>query len=109
MHNHNVNVREPAVKYTLLHTKEYKKNLKAVLHKQELHPIIKLLYNAGLFSFVFPEVKTIVHQPQFDGYHQHPVDVHSINALKFSERIKKDEIKTILNGLEYCSVMLLLI
>lgn len=37
----------------------------------------------------FFQVQKIIDQPQFDGYHKHPVDVHSINALKFSERIKK--------------------
>lgn len=47
------------------------------------------------FKQFFQVQKKIIDQPQFDGYHKHPVDVHSINALKFSERIKKDEIKTI--------------
>ena len=56
---------------------------------------MKLIYNAGLFQTILPSTKKIIDQPQFDGYHKHPVDVHSINALKFSERIKKDEIKTI--------------
>ena len=80
-------------------TKEYKKNLKAVLHKQELHPIIKLLYNAGLFSFVFPEVKTIVHQPQFDGYHQHPVDIHSIQTLKSGQYIENKHVLDVYDSL----------
>lgn len=43
----------------------------------------------------FSKYKKIIDQPQFDGYHKHPVDVHSINALKIFRRIKKDEIKTI--------------
>ena len=75
--------------------KDLKKNVKALLSKPNLYPIMKLIYNAGLFQTILPSTKKIIDQPQFDGYHKHPVDVHSINALKFSERIKKDEIKTI--------------
>ena len=74
--------------------KETKKILKAVLFKHELYPIVKLLYNAELFTFVFPLAKVIMHQPQFDGYHQHPVDIHSIKTLKSGQYINnKDVIK----------------
>ncbi len=82
-----------------IQTKEVKKNLKAVLHKQELYPVIKLLYNAELFSYVFPETKIIMHQPQFDGYHQHPVDIHSIKTLKSGQFINDKHILSVYNSL----------
>jgi [protein-PII] uridylyltransferase len=79
--------------------KELKKNVKTLLSKPIIHPIMKLIYNAGLFQTILPSTKKIMDQPQFDGYHKHPVDIHSINALKFSELIKNEEIKAIYNEL----------
>ena len=69
-------------------TIELKKNIKLLLQKENLSPIIKLLYNAKLFQAVLPSMKKIINQPQFDGYHKHPVDIHSIKALYHIEHIK---------------------
>ena len=41
----------------------------------------------------------MIDQPQFDGYHQHPVDIHSIKTLKFSQNIEDECIKNIFNEL----------
>ncbi|WP_122893909.1 [protein-PII] uridylyltransferase family protein [Arcobacter peruensis] len=80
-------------------SKELKKNIKSMLFKKSLYPIIKLIYNAGLFQAILPNTKKIIDQPQFDGYHQHPVDVHSIKTLKFAEHIKDPYIQEIFNSL----------
>jgi len=69
-------------------TNEHKKLIKALLFKSKLYPIVKLLYNANLFQTIIPSAKKIINLPQFDGYHQQPVDVHSINTLKFIEHIE---------------------
>jgi [protein-PII] uridylyltransferase len=79
--------------------KELKKNVKTLLCKTNLYPIMKLIYNAGLFQTILPSTKKIIDQPQFDGYHKHPVDIHSINTLKFAEDIKSEEIKAIYSQL----------
>ncbi|GGD38821.1 hypothetical protein GCM10012288_11060 [Malaciobacter pacificus] len=81
------------------YNKELKKNMKALLSKPNLHPVIKLIYNAGLFDYLIPQAKLIMDQPQFDGYHKHPVDVHSINTLKFSKYIDNEHIKEVFDGL----------
>ena len=80
-------------------SKELRKNIKAMLFKKSLYPIIKLIYNAGLFQAILPNTKKIIDQPQFDGYHQHPVDVHSIKTLKFAEHIKDPYIQEIFDSL----------
>ncbi|MFK2823261.1 HD domain-containing protein [Arcobacter sp. YIC-80] len=80
-------------------SKELKKSIKSVLFKPSLYPVIKLLYNAGLFEVVIPWAKVIIDQPQFDGYHQHPTDVHSLKTLKFAQNIEDDYIKSIFNSL----------
>lgn len=69
-------------------TKEHKLLLRRLLYKDSLYPIIKLLYNARMFQSIFPITKKIINQPQFDGYHELPVDVHSIKTLKHLINIK---------------------
>lgn len=81
-------------------TKEVKKSIKSLLYKKSLHPVMKLLYNAGLFQAVLPITKKILNQPQFDGYHQHPVDIHSIKTLKKVTDIKDESVKTVYESLE---------
>ncbi len=80
-------------------TKELKKYIKTLLSKEKLYPLIKLIYNAGLFQSILPSTKKIMDQPQFDGYHNHPVDIHSIKTLKFAQNIQNEEIKKIFNEL----------
>jgi len=87
------------VKLPNVQTKEIKKNVKNLLSKQNLYPIIKLIYNAGLFQAVLPSTKKIIDQPQFDGYHKHPVDIHSIKTLRFAENIENKDIKSIFDEL----------
>lgn len=78
---------------------ELKKNIKTLLLKESLYPIIKLLYNAKLFQAIIPITKKIINQPQFDGYHQHPVDIHSIRTLKKIENIEDNFIKEVYDSL----------
>jgi [protein-PII] uridylyltransferase len=59
-----------------------------LLHKENLHAIIELLYRSGLLIEILPNWKKIINQPQFDGYHKHPVDVHSSQTLYHIQRIK---------------------
>jgi [protein-PII] uridylyltransferase len=78
-----------------IQTKEFKKNVKTLLCKTNLYPLIKLIYNAGLFQTILPSTKKMIDQPQFDGYHRHPVDIHSIKTLKFAQNIQSEDIKAI--------------
>ena len=80
-------------------TKELKKSIKTILSKPNLYPLMKLIYNAGLFQAVLPSTKKMIDQPQFDGYHLHPVDIHSIKTLKFSQNIEDPYIKSIFDDL----------
>ena len=80
-------------------SKELQKNIKSMLYKKSLYPVIKLIYNAGLFQAILPSTKKIIDQPQFDGYHQHPVDVHSIKTLKFAENITDSFVQEIFDSL----------
>ena len=59
-----------------------------ILEKENLYPIVKLLYNAQLLVELIPILKMIINQAQFDGYHKHPVDIHSIKTLYHIQNIK---------------------
>ncbi len=54
---------------------------------------MKMLYNAGLFQTILPSMKKIINQPQFDGYHRHPVDIHTLKALYYIENIQDPFVK----------------
>jgi [protein-PII] uridylyltransferase len=76
---------------TVVHNKTNittKKLTHTLLQRENLHPIIDLLYKAGLLVIIIPTFKKIVNQPQFDGYHKHPVDLHSIQTLYHIQNIK---------------------
>ncbi len=74
-------------------SKELIKNIKLLLVKEKIYPILKTLYNANLLHIILPTMKNILNQPQFDGYHQHPTDIHSLKTLKFVENIQDEFLK----------------
>lgn len=78
---------------------ELKKQIINILHKPVVHPTIKMLYNAGLFQTILPSMKKIINQPQFDGYHKHPVDIHTIKALYYVENIEDEFVKKLYEDL----------
>jgi len=80
-------------------TKKIKQEVRKLIGKQNLYPILKMLYNAQLFLVIFPNSKKILNQPQFDGYHIHPVDIHSLNSVKFIAQIKDDFVLNTYNAL----------
>lgn len=80
-------------------TGKIKQQIKILLEKENLYPIVKMLYKADLFKVILPSVKMITNQPQFDGYHTHPVDIHTIKALWYTTNIKDNFILNIYNDL----------
>jgi len=77
---------------TLIHT---------LLQKDNLFPIIDLLRKSDLLIEVIPSFKKIIDQPQFDGYHKHPVDIHSIQTLYHIQNIKDPFVKKMYENLNY--------
>ncbi len=70
-----------------------------LLAKENLYPILKLFYNSRLFKTILPYTKKILNQPQFDGYHKHPVDIHTLNAIKCLSNINDTFVNEIYNTL----------
>ena len=80
-------------------SKNMKKDLKQLLFKDNLYAILKLFYNSELINFLIPNFKKISNLAQFDGYHKHPVDIHSLQTLKYVSNIKNSEVQDIFNNL----------
>jgi len=70
-----------------------------ILEKENLYPIMKLLYNAQLLIDLIPTMKMIINQPQFDGYHKHPVDIHSLKTLYHIQNINDPFVQTLYSNL----------
>ncbi|MEA2017295.1 MAG: HD domain-containing protein [Campylobacterota bacterium] len=70
-----------------------------LLQKENLYPIINLLHNSNLLIYIIPIYKKIINQPQFDGYHKHPVDIHSIRTLYHIQNIKDEFVKNMYDRL----------
>ncbi len=70
-----------------------------LLQRENLYPIIKFLYNSDLLVHIIPTFKKIINQPQFDGYHKHPVDIHSIKTLYHIQNIKDQFLYNMYNRL----------
>ena len=67
-----------------------REQIKLLLTKENLYPVMMLLYKSGLFQVVIPSAKKIINQPQFDGFHIHPVDIHTLKALYHTHNIKDE-------------------
>jgi [protein-PII] uridylyltransferase len=75
------------------------KYIVSLLKKENLYPILKLFYNANLFGIIVPYSQRIINQPQFDGYHRHPVDIHTLNAIHMLNNISDKFVLDIFNSL----------
>lgn len=64
-----------------------------------MYPILKLFYNSELINRLIPAFKKISNLAQFDGYHKHPVDIHTLQTVKYSMYIEDEFIKSVFNSL----------
>jgi len=69
--------------------------LKQILERKHTHAILKLFYDAGILHQLFLNFRKVLHLPQFDGYHNYPVDLHSIECINALENIKEPLIQTL--------------
>lgn len=70
-------------------SKEIYFEFKKLLFNDYAYQIFLALYSANLLEQLIKPFAHIKHQAQFDGYHQYPVDKHSLLCLYFLENIKE--------------------
>jgi len=65
-----------------------KKQLRSLFEREHTYAILKLFYDAGILADLIPAMKKALFLPQFDGYHQYPVGLHSLVCVKAFEAIE---------------------
>jgi len=70
-----------------------------LFQRQNTYPIVKLLFTSSTLDKLLPPFKKIMFYPQFDGYHKHSVELHSLKTLKEVERIEVEQLQNIYNQL----------
>ncbi|MCF6340549.1 MAG: HD domain-containing protein [Sulfurimonas sp.] len=73
--------------------------LKELFYKKHMYCFLKLFYDAGVLHHLFSNFKKVLHLPQFDGYHDYPVDIHSIKCIEAIESIKEPFIQNLFDEL----------
>ena len=76
------------------------KLLAKLLQKEHIFSFLKLFYDAGILHELFTNFKKVLHLPQFDGYHNYPVDLHSIKCVEALENIKDPYVNEIYAGFD---------
>ncbi len=65
----------------------HKNTIKKLFYFKNLYPLFFALYRAGKLQKIIPDFGKIKYLAQFDGYHQYPVDIHSLYTLKEIEKV----------------------
>ena len=70
-----------------------------VFQKPQSHLILETLIDSRLLGYTIPYMKKVINLPQFDGYHQHAVGVHSVKCVEALENIKDKRLETLYDNL----------
>jgi len=60
----------------------------SIFYQPHCYSILNTLSCAGLLKEIIPPIKKVVNLPQFDGYHQYAVDIHSLRCVYYLEHIE---------------------
>ena len=74
--------------------------MKRIFQTEHSHLILETLLDTRLLGYTIPYLKSIINLPQFDGYHQHAVGVHTIKCIEALENIKDTRVKSIYDNLD---------
>ncbi|MEY3002795.1 MAG: hypothetical protein RLZZ428_1170, partial [Pseudomonadota bacterium] len=75
------------------------RTIKHIFHQPYSHSILNALSFAKLLGYTFIPLKKVINLPQFDGYHQFAVDIHSIRCVFHLEHIKDPFIQALFEAL----------
>ena len=70
-----------------------------IFAKDKSHLILETLIDAKLLGHAIPYLKKVMHLPQFDGYHQYAVGIHTVKCIKALENIKDLRVKILYDNL----------
>ena len=70
-----------------------------IFQQPQSHLILETLIDTRLLGYTIPYMKKVVNLPQFDGYHQFAVGIHSIKSLEALENIKDKRVAVLYDKL----------
>jgi [protein-PII] uridylyltransferase len=70
-----------------------------LFQRPQSHLILEVLVDSRLLGYTIPYMKKIVNLPQFDGYHQFAVGIHSVKSVEALENIKDKRVEILYNNL----------
>ncbi len=70
-----------------------------IFFQPQTHDILQTLMDALILGYAIPPLNSVINLPQFDGYHQYPVGIHSLKALYYLENIEDTTLQAIYNTL----------
>jgi len=70
-----------------------------IFYQPYSYSILNTLSYAQLLKYTIGAIKKVVDLPQFDGYHQYAVDIHSLRCVYHLENIEDGFIQTLFDGL----------
>jgi len=73
--------------------------LRRLFQRQHLYSFLQLFYDAGILHQLIGTFKKVLFLPQFDGYHQFPVVLHSIKCVEALENITEPFIRELYRSL----------
>ncbi len=73
--------------------------IRNIFYKSHSFEFFQALLDTNLLGYVITPMKQIINLPQFDGYHQYSVGIHSIKALYHIENLKDPLLINIYNEL----------
>jgi [protein-PII] uridylyltransferase len=74
--------------------------IEKILQTPQSHLILETLLDARLLGYTIPYLKAIINLPQFDGYHQYAVGVHTIKCIEALENIKDSRVQILYEELD---------
>lgn len=66
-----------------------------LFEQPQSHLVLATLINTRLLGYTIPYMKKVVNLPQFDGYHQFSVGVHSVKSVEALENIKDKRVSVL--------------
>ncbi len=75
------------------------KTIRSIFTQPYSYSILNTLSYAQLLKYTIPAIKKVVDLPQFDGYHQFAVDIHSLYCIYHLEHIQNPFIKKLFEAL----------
>jgi len=70
-----------------------------IFYQPHAYSILSTLSYVELLRYTIPPIKKVVDMPQFDGYHQYAVDIHSLRCVYHLEHIEEPLIQELYEAL----------